>query len=121
MSSRTRVVIVTYNAGDFVDASIDSTLAQTVACEAIVVDNASTDGSIERLRAKYPQLTILSKSENGGFGSGVNAGVLYDTGARPDFVALLNPDAAAAPGLDRADDGVDGRARRRSRFKRRAR
>ncbi len=97
MSSRTRVVIVTYNAGDFVDASIDSTLAQTVACEAIVVDNASTDGSIERLRAKYPQLTILSKSENGGFGSGVNAGVLYDTGARPDFIALLNPDAAAAP------------------------
>jgi N-acetylglucosaminyl-diphospho-decaprenol L-rhamnosyltransferase len=97
MNPRARIVIVTYNAGDLVDASIDSALAQSVACEVVVADNASTDGSVERLRAKYPELTVLSNPENGGFGRGANAGALYDTGARPDFIALLNPDAYAAP------------------------
>jgi GT2 family glycosyltransferase len=97
MSVRTRIVIVTYNAGSFVDAAIDSSLAQTHACEVVVVDNASSDGSIARLRARYPNVTIVANAENHGFAHAVNVGVLLDTGSRPEFVALLNPDAQALP------------------------
>jgi hypothetical protein len=97
MSARTRIVIVTYNAGAFVDAAIDSALAQTVRCEVVIVDNASTDGSIERVRARYPGVKILERRENSGFAHAVNAGARLDTGNRPDFVALLNPDAVARP------------------------
>jgi GT2 family glycosyltransferase len=93
MSSRTRIVVVTYNADAFVDAAIDSALAQTQACEIVIVDNASTDGSIERLRARYPSVTIVTRPKNAGFANAVNAGVRLDTGRRPEFVALLNPDA----------------------------
>ena len=97
MSARTRIVIVTYNAGAFVDAAVDSALAQTEPCEVVVVDNASTDGSMERLRARYSNVTIVQRPENSGFAHAVNAGVRLDTGNRPEFVALLNPDAYARP------------------------
>ncbi len=97
MSARTRIVVVTYNADAFVDAAIESALAQTQACEIVIVDNASTDGSIERLRGRYPSLTIVARRENGGFAHAVNAGVRLDTGNRPEFVALLNPDAQVSP------------------------
>lgn len=97
MSAPTRIVVVTYNAGAFVDAAIDSAQAQTQKCEIVVVDNASTDGSIERLRARYPNVTIVARLENSGFAHAVNAGVRADTGNRPAFVALLNPDARARP------------------------
>ena len=97
MSARTRIVVVTYNAGAFVEAAIDSALAQTHPCEIVVVDNASTDGSIERLRARYPNVTIVARRENSGFAHAANAGVRADTGGRPEFVALLNPDARARP------------------------
>lgn len=97
MNARTRIVVVTYNAGAFVEAAIDSALAQTNPCEIVVVDNASTDGSIERLRARYPSVTVVARPENSGFAHAVNAGVAADTGVHPDFVALLNPDARARP------------------------
>jgi GT2 family glycosyltransferase len=97
VSARTRIVIVTYNAGAFVEAAVDSALAQSVPCEIVVVDNASTDGSIERLRARYPSVIVVERSENSGFAHGVNAGARLETGNRPEFVALLNPDARARP------------------------
>jgi GT2 family glycosyltransferase len=97
MSARTRIVIVTYNAGAFVGAAIDSALAQSEPCEVVIVDNASTDGSVERLRATYPNVAIVARDENSGFAHAVNDGVRFDTGNQPEFVALLNPDALARP------------------------
>jgi len=111
MSPRTRIVIVTYNAGDFVDASITSALAQTAPCEVVIVDNASTDGSIERLRARYPNLPIATNPENYGFAQAVNTGVRLNTGSRPEFVATLNPDAEARPDwIERMTAWMDERA-----------
>jgi N-acetylglucosaminyl-diphospho-decaprenol L-rhamnosyltransferase len=98
LSALTRIVVVTYNAaGGFVDAAIESALAQTAACEVVIVDNASSDGSIERLRARFANVTIVVRAENSGFAHAVNAGVALETGRRPEFVALLNPDAHALP------------------------
>ena len=54
-----------------------------------VVDNGSTDGSVEYLRKAYPQVHLISLPENRGFSAAVNAGILSST---CPFVFLLNND-----------------------------
>ena len=58
----------------------------------VVVDNASGDGSVERLRREG--LTVVKSSENLGFGAGVNLGA---QGMVEDVLVLLNNDAVAEP------------------------
>ena len=58
----------------------------------VVVDNASSDGSVERLRRE--RLTVVESSENLGFGAGVNLGA---QGMVEDVLVLLNNDAVAEP------------------------
>ena len=60
----------------------------------VVVDNASGDGSAERLRREG--LTVVESSENRGFGAGVNIGA---RGMVEDVLVLLNNDAVAEPGF----------------------
>ena len=57
--------------------------------EILVVDNGSTDGSVEYLRANYPGVTLLALPTNLGFGGGSNAGFAQ---AKNDIVILLNND-----------------------------
>jgi N-acetylglucosaminyl-diphospho-decaprenol L-rhamnosyltransferase len=97
MTPRARIVVVTYDAAPYVAASIDSALAQTVPCELVAIDNASTDGTVGLLRARYPDLRVVANADNAGFGRAVTAGGLLETGLRPAFTAMLNPDACARP------------------------
>ena len=60
----------------------------------VIVDNASGDGSAERLRQEG--LTVVESSENRGFGAGVNLGA---RGMVEDVLVLLNNDAVAEPGF----------------------
>ena len=60
----------------------------------VIVDNASGDGSAERLRREG--LTVVESSENRGFGAGVNLGAL---GMEEEVLVLLNNDAVAEPGF----------------------
>jgi N-acetylglucosaminyl-diphospho-decaprenol L-rhamnosyltransferase len=62
--------------------------------ETILVDNASSDGSFDRITARPGNLTILRESENHGFAKGNNIAARI---ARGKWIALLNPDAEAAP------------------------
>jgi len=66
--------------------------------QVVVVDNASTDGSAERLRAAFPAATVIETSTNLGFGGGCNVGIreAFERGA--DLVWLLNNDAVVEPG-----------------------
>ena len=57
--------------------------------EVLVVDNASTDGSVEFLREHFPSVQVLALDRNLGFGGGSNAGF---RAARNDIVMLLNSD-----------------------------
>ena len=57
--------------------------------ETILVDNGSTDGSIEWVRAEYPDVQLVPLPENRGFCGGNNAGIRL---ARGDYVVLLNND-----------------------------
>jgi GT2 family glycosyltransferase len=89
------VIVVNYNGGDFLRGCIASLAAQTFGSfETILVDNASADGSLERLVEKPERLTILRETTNHGFAGGNN---LAARQARGRWIALLNPDATAAP------------------------
>lgn len=91
------VVIVNYNALTHVRRCLDSLIAGTagVDWEAIVVDNASRERGIERLRADYPQVRVVRRMVNGGFAVGANVGL---RAMRAEAALLLNPDTVVQPG-----------------------
>ncbi len=65
----------------------------------MVVDNGSTDGSPERLRAAFPETEVLALPENRMFAGGNNAGLERALARGDDAIMLLNNDTEADPGL----------------------
>ena len=102
------VVIVTWNGRRYLDACLTAVALQDgVTWEAIVVDNASTDGTADYVRARFPWVRLVTLDVNRGFAGGNNAGVRE---ARGRFVAFLNNDTIAEPGwLAALRGGVDER------------
>ena len=107
------IVIVSWNGRQHLEACLAGVAAQTgVASETIVVDNGSTDGTADFVRARYPWVRLVQLSREPGFAGGNNAGVRE---ARGRYVALLNNDTSADPGWLRAllggvDEGAGYRA-----------
>lgn len=93
------VVIPNYNGMEYIGACLDSVLAGTYLPRIIVVDNASSDGSFELVRDRYPQVTLLRLRANTGFCHAVNSG-LHITKTR--YVMLLNNDTRVDPGCVQA-------------------
>ncbi len=93
---RISVCIANYNGANVLGDCIDSVLAQTVdtPAEIIVHDDASTDGSLQLLRERYPQVALIASDANVGFCIANNRMVAQ---AQGEFVLLLNNDAALAP------------------------
>lgn len=93
---RVVAVIVNWNAGSQLEQCLRSLQNE---CPAIVVDNASTDGSCQAVRQLHG-VTVIESSENLGFGKACNLGASH---VKADYVLFLNPDAALFPGtLERA-------------------
>ncbi len=89
------VVVVNWNRRELLRACLESLARQQAAdFETIVVDNGSTDGSLEMLAART-DVRVLSNRENRGFCAANNQGIAAARGA---YIALLNNDAEAAPG-----------------------
>ena len=80
-------VVVTYNAAPWIERSLES--VRGTGAEVIVVDNGSTDGTLEIVREKFPEARLIEQ-ENRGFGAGNNAGMRVASGR---YFLLLNPDA----------------------------
>lgn len=92
---RVAVVIPSWNSKEDLPACLDSLLQQTIPCEIVVVENGSTDGSLEFLQSHYPEITVLPQKKNLGFDGGVNVGIRYALKHKFPYVALLNNDAVA--------------------------
>ena len=83
------IVIPNYNGKHFLETCLNSVFNQDIENqEVIVVDNGSTDGSLEYLK-KYPLVRVLALDKNYGFCGAVNAGI---KAANSDYVILLNND-----------------------------
>lgn len=92
---KTAIVIPNWNGKDTLGACLDSLLVQSVAADVIVVENGSTDGSLEFLQQSYPQIHLLINKKNLGFDGGVNTGIRYALQHNYEFIALFNNDAVA--------------------------
>ena len=96
------VVVVTYNALPWVEQCLESVRGE----ETIVVDNGSTDGTVDLVRERFPDGRVLEQ-ENRGLGAGWNAGIEAATGR---YFLLLNADAWLTEGVARAARRVRRRA-----------
>jgi GT2 family glycosyltransferase len=91
------VVIVNWNGGDLLRECLDSLDRQTRRPDRIiVVDNASTDGSLTRAGLERRRIQLIRLDKNAGFAEANNIGV--QAAGAVDAIALLNPDAVAEPG-----------------------
>jgi GT2 family glycosyltransferase len=83
-------VIPNYNGRNFIKVCLDSIAQQTYkSFEAIVVDDASTDNSINYIKSEYKWIKMVGLSKNAGFCYAVNTGIQASNG---DYIALVNND-----------------------------
>src|SRR5688500_6125499 len=89
------VVIVNYNVKYFLEQCLYSVQksAAGIDVEIIVLDNQSTDGSLEYLRIRFPEVNCIENDMNLGFARACNKGLNY---ARGEYVLFLNPDTLLA-------------------------
>jgi N-acetylglucosaminyl-diphospho-decaprenol L-rhamnosyltransferase len=108
------VIVVNWNMREHTLACLDSLGAAggESGIEIIVVDNASSDGSVEEIHARYPGVTVIANQSNRMFAGGVNDGLRHGQGV---FFLVLNPDVLITPatvrGLARtaeANPGIAG-------------
>jgi GT2 family glycosyltransferase len=89
------VIIPNWNGIFYLPGCLESLAAQTYReFETIVVDNASSDGSVALIESEYPGVSVTRLDENKGFGAAMNIAFRQ---ARSDYVACLNNDTEADP------------------------
>src|SRR5580692_5075306 len=99
-NERVSVTIVTYNSGRFIKRCLESVLAQHYANkEIIVIDNASSDGTVDILEQFEDRCQIIYNDENIGFAAAQNQAIRISTG---DWVLTLNPDVLLLPNFIQA-------------------
>jgi N-acetylglucosaminyl-diphospho-decaprenol L-rhamnosyltransferase len=92
---RCSAIIVTYNSGATSRACLEALAGEQ--CEIIVVDNASSDDTVERVEefVVWHPARLVANAENAGFAAGVNQGARE---SEVDVLLILNPDAVAESG-----------------------
>ena len=86
-------VLVNWNGSELTIPCIKSLLAGSMVPDRIIViDNASTDGSLEDIAAECPEATIIRNCQNSGFAGGNNIGILQLIDEGLDYIWVLNND-----------------------------
>lgn len=91
------IVIVSWNVCDDLHECLRSLVTRhsSLVIEVIVVDNASSDRTVEMVRREFPQVTLISNDENLGYTKANNQGILQSRGK---YILLLNPDTIVREG-----------------------
>lgn len=94
----TYVIIVNWNGKDLLHRCLSSLFDNTPDshCRVVVVDNASTDGSVEMVQQNYPQIHVICNSVNTGFSKANNQGIRYALQKGAEYVLMLNNDVEIA-------------------------
>jgi N-acetylglucosaminyl-diphospho-decaprenol L-rhamnosyltransferase len=105
---RPAIYIPNFNGAERIGRALRSLREQTRPVDVVVVDNGSSDGSLELLHDEFPEVAVLALGRNLGFGPALNHAVAEH---RADPLILLNDDAEAGPRfvealLDAAAEGV---------------
>jgi len=101
------VVIVAWNAQHYLKLCLESLAAAPPrrSMEVLVVDNASSDATVEMVESQFPWVKLIRSPENLGFSKGNNVAIRQ---ARGRYIALVNPDVIVFPGcLDALADFLD--------------
>jgi GT2 family glycosyltransferase len=108
-ASRVAIVIVTYNSARDIDRALRSVADPPPATphEILVVDNASADDTVTRVRASWPGVRLIASPRNLGFAAANNRGIRESSS---ELVLLLNPDTSVPRGaIDRLVAHLDAR------------
>lgn len=98
MSERVCAVVVTFNRQALLRACLTALHAQTRPVDTIlVVDNASTDGTLAMLQQEFPQVALLALPRNVGGAGGFHAGMEWAFEHGFDWLWLMDDDGRAAP------------------------
>jgi len=91
------IIIPSYNTKTLLDACIASIYKTklSLSFEIIVVDNASTDGTVPMLKKMYPDVLVISNKKNVGYGRANNQGIAK---AKGSYILFLNSDTIVLPG-----------------------
>jgi len=94
---RLTIIVVTYNSGAEIEACLRSVTRtiKTLSFEVIVVDNASQDDTVDRVRGSFPDIVIVQNSHNVGFPAANNQALRL---AHGEYALLLNPDTVVHEG-----------------------
>lgn len=112
MSTLPIIVIPTYNGGKYLPALLESVLAQVPQECVFLVDNGSSDGSIEQIWKQYPGLTPSILPENLGFGIACNHGIQMALATGTSWVLVLNQDLILEPeAISRAIEAAESTPR----------
>lgn len=90
-------IIISWNTRDILKECLERIPSSTgeLSTQIIVVDNGSTDGTLEMIRQEFPSVTLIENSSNLGFPKAVNQGIEASKAA---YVAILNSDTMLTPG-----------------------
>jgi GT2 family glycosyltransferase len=85
------IIIVNYNVCHFLEQALQTInkAVKYLAVEIIIVDNNSVDGSVEMVKAKFPDITLIENKINLGFSKANNQAIAK---AKGEYILLLNPD-----------------------------
>jgi N-acetylglucosaminyl-diphospho-decaprenol L-rhamnosyltransferase len=89
------IIIVSYNTREPLEQCLRSIAGANPGVDAVVVDNGSTDGSVDLLQQNFPGVRLVTGRGNLGFAGGCNAGAKSSTG---DYLLFLNSDCRVRPG-----------------------
>jgi GT2 family glycosyltransferase len=94
------IIVLNYNSRDDTLACLRSLEHLTyLYVEVIVVDNGSTDGTVEAVREQFPDVTLMPTGANLGFTGGNNVAIRYALNKGADYIMLLNNDTIVAPDM----------------------
>lgn len=93
MTKRIYVIIVTWNGMKWIKKCLDALRKSTCPVTTLMIDNLSTDNTVEYVKENYPEVRVIQSDKNLGFGQANNVGMRIALQENADYVYLLNQDA----------------------------